>query len=381
MKKILNYINRDKSVIKSENNLEHLFTFKNFPVFMGCTNDSVSDDLFADMIWKIDPDSGLIQLSKLIPMDILYMDQHMDATGATWSRYNDELAKFINDNKFGNILEIGGGSGKLAKRIINLDDGVEYTVIEPNPTFKETKRLKIINAFFDDNFILNDSSIKTITLSQVLEHVYYPEDFLNKVRNSLPIGGRFIVGYPNLDFLFSNKFTNAINFEHTMLMTEYYVDYFLSKTGFKLLKKVNYENHSHFYSVEKVEKKLLNFKFENKYSKYKKMFIDFISHHESMVKEINLKISDSDSQIYLFGAHIFSQYLFAFGLNSNNITSILDNSPLKIGKRLYGSNLCVESPKVLKNIKNPLVILKAGLYNEEIKNDIINNINPNVIFI
>ena len=123
------------------------------------------------------------------------------------------------------------------------------------------------------------------------------------------------------------------------------------------------------------------FKFENKYSKYKKMFIDFISHHESMVKEINLKISDSDSQIYLFGAHIFSQYLFAFGLNSNNITSILDNSPLKIGKRLYGSNLCVESPKVLKNIKNPLVILKAGLYNEEIKNDIINNINPNVIFI
>ena len=73
-----------------------LYTFKDFPVFMGCSNETNSEnDLTADMVWKIDPNSGIVQLSKLIPMEILYMDQHMDATGATWDRYNKALADFV----------------------------------------------------------------------------------------------------------------------------------------------------------------------------------------------------------------------------------------------------------------------------------------------
>ena len=52
----------------------------------------------------------------------------------------------------------------------------------------------------------------------------------------------------------------------------------------------------------------------------------------------------------------------------------------KHGKRLYGTNLVVQSPKVLKGMDNPVVILKAGVYNQEISDDILNNINPNTIF-
>jgi hypothetical protein len=37
MKRIKKYIDRDYSVISNEKNLEHLYTFKDFPVFMGCT--------------------------------------------------------------------------------------------------------------------------------------------------------------------------------------------------------------------------------------------------------------------------------------------------------------------------------------------------------
>jgi len=59
----------------------------------------------------------------------------------------------------------------------------------------------------------------------------------------------------------------------------------------------------------------------------------------------------------------------------------LDNSPIKIGKRLYGTNLKVNSPKILSKSSNPMVILKAGVYNDEIKKDIIENINPNTSFI
>ena len=40
----------------------------------------------------------------------------------------------------------------------------------------------------------------------------------------------------------------------------------------------------------------------------------------------------------------------------------------------------VESPKIIKDVETPIVILKAGVYNEEIKKDIIENINPNTEF-
>lgn len=382
MKKLNDYINRSSSVISGKENLEHLYTFRDFPVFMGCTDNDIEEDISADMIWEIDPDTGIIQLSKLIPMDILYMHQHMDATGATWAKYNEALADFIAKNKVGNILEIGGGSGKLAKLILERDNKVEYTVVEPNPTFDENKRLKIIKSFFSKDLQGVDSEIKTIVLSQVLEHVYDPESFLQDVSARLPEGGKFIFGYPNLEYLFSNKHTNAINFEHTMLMTDYFVDYFLQKSDFRILSKVDYGNHSHFYEVEKKSDSKYTVEFpESRYAHYKKMFRDYISYHETLVSELNDKIDNATSEVFLFGAHIFSQYLIAFGLKTDKVTCILDNSPLKIGKRLYGSELSVKSPQHLANIQDPVIILKAGLYNDEIMSDILTNINKTAIFI
>ena len=383
MEKIKNYITRNHSVITNKKNLEYLYTFKDFPIFMGCTNDPIEKDIFMDMTWTIDTDSGLIQLLDLVPLDILYSKQHMDATGATWDKYNDLLAEFISSEYNSDILEIGGGSGKLAKKVISFNNSLKYFIVEPNPLIEETDKIKVIRSFFSNKIKNNENKIGTVVLSQVFEHAYDPEEFLTEIRNFLPQDGRFIFGYPNLEYFFSNKHTNAINFEHTMLMTDFYVDYFLNKTGFKILKKVPFGNHSFFYSVKKIKSTSLNqsISFKGKYEKYKKMFNDFIFYHIEMIEEINLKVQSHDGDVFLFGAHIFSQYLFSFGLNKDKVNSILDNSPLKIGKRLYGTNLKVNSPKILSKSLNPMVILKAGIYNEEIKKDILENINSNTIFI
>ena len=87
------------------------------------------------------------------------------------------------------------------------------------------------------------------------------------------------------------------------------------------------------------------------------------------------------NNVYLFGAHIFAQNLLSFGLNQSKIKFILDNDTDKHNKRLYGSNLFVKSRKILEDISNPVVILSAGVYNDEIKKDIIDNINSLTIFI
>ena len=111
------------------------------------------------------------------------------------------------------------------------------------------------------------------------------------------------------------------------------------------------------------------------------MFEEFIQYHTELVDMINKQIESSSSPIFLFGGHIFSQFLIGFGLNVENIINILDNSDIKHNKRLYGTNLIVKSPKILKEYQKPIVILKAGVYNDEIKTDILSHVNCETVFI
>ena len=53
----------------------------------------------------------------------------------------------------------------------------------------------------------------------------------------------------------------------------------------------------------------------------------------------------------------------------------------KHSKRLYGTHLLVHSPEILREVANASVILKAGFYNQEIKSDILNNINDTITFL
>lgn len=377
----MNCIDRSYSVITKEKNLETLLNIKNFPVFFGCTDKDESEDLKCNMNWAIDPKTGIIQLTELVPLDILYMEQHVDAIGPTWNDYNISFSDYVCENIEGDVIEIGGGSGKIANLVLEKKKDIKYSIIEPNPLCEPSERLNIIKSFFSKDLKSQFKNNCTIIFSQVYEHIYDPQEFLEEINEFLPVGGKMVFAYPNLEYWFKHKFTNAINFEHTLLMTDYFVDYFLEKAGFKIIEKKDYKNHSHFYTVEKIGSKKKYVEIENKYNHYKLMFEEFVDYHKKIVSDINSAIENTNSDVFLFGGHIFSQYLIMFGLNVEKIKFILDNSPLKQEKRLYGTRLIVKSPSILKNYDKPMVILKAGLYNDEIKKDILENINSETLFI
>ena len=69
-------IERNFDVLDNLSELELLQTIKNFPVFMGTVISDRKKDLKADMSWFISRKTGMIQLKKLIPLDILY-NNHM----------------------------------------------------------------------------------------------------------------------------------------------------------------------------------------------------------------------------------------------------------------------------------------------------------------
>ena len=108
--------------------------------------------------------------------------------------------------------------------------------------------------------------------------------------------------------------------------------------------------------------------------------MDYIRYFKETVIQINYRLAERKGKVYLFGAHIFSQMLISIGLDVSRIACILDNDLYKQGKRLYGTSFYVSSPVLLKDVEKPVVILKAGAYTDEIKNDILTNINSKTEF-
>lgn len=376
-----NFINRTSCAITADNDLEHLDQLKNFPIFMGCVDSPVSQDVVADMCWAISQKSGLIQLSKLIPLNILYSESHGSGdVGRLWDSHHKAFASFIAHNSDSqSVFEIGGAHGRLCREYMKLKN-VPWTILEPNPMPVQGCTARFIKGFFDENFVWPEP-FDTVTHSHVLEHIYKPDEFMKYLSGFMKTGQKLVFSLPNMQVMLERKYTNSINFEHTVFLTEPYVEYLLAKHGFKLASKEYFmDDHSIFYSaVRDAEVKPVPLP-QDLYQKNKKLYIDYVSYHKTLIADLNQKMSETKQPIYLFGAHVFAQYLLEMGLNAGKIVSLLDNDPKKQGCRLYGTKLSVSSPKVLADIENPIVILKAGVYNDEIKNDILENINNSTKF-
>jgi hypothetical protein len=377
----MNYINRDKDVVFGNFDLEELYTFKNFPVFMGCVDSELSQDILEDMNWKISKGSGMIQLNPLLPLDVVYSAEHgSGTTGKAWDEHHTSFANFIYKFKPKNILEIGGLHGILAEKYLELDNNVKWTMIEPNPTVDSNLPINVVKGFFDDKF-KSDEKFEAVIHSHVLEHVYNPDEFINHKSSFMNDGDLLIFTLPNMQVMLENNYTNCINFEHTIYFTEPYIEYFLNKYNFELVEKQYFrEDHSIFYCARKSNNIPTNLP-KGLYEKNKLTFQQYINNHLDDINKINEIINKTDLPVYLFGAHVFSQYLIAFGLDVSKVVCLLDNDTKKEGKRLYGTTLISKSPKILKDIPEAIIILRAGVYNNEIKNDILTNINPNITFI
>jgi 2-polyprenyl-3-methyl-5-hydroxy-6-metoxy-1,4-benzoquinol methylase len=378
----MNNIERNRDVVFNNPDLEDLYTFKNFPVFMGCTDEDETFDVLSDMSWKISKKSGMIQLNPLIPLELVYNNQHgSGTTGKSWIEHHLSFADFIDKYKPKNVLEIGGLHGILAEKFLQKNPNTKWTIIDPNPVVSDSLPINVIKGFFDNNF----SSLEkfdTIIHSHLFEHVYNPDEFMAHKSSFMSSGNLLIFSVPNMGVMLKRKFTNFINFEHTIHLTQEYIDYFLSKYNFEVKEKFFYkDDHSIFYCAEKVSNSTICKIPEHMYNMNKNLFEDYISSHLDDVNYINKMIEETNMPVYLFGAHVFSQFLINFGLNISKIVCLLDNDSKKDNKRLYGTSLISKSPNILKDVNQALVILRAGTHNEEIKDDILKKINPNILFI
>ncbi len=363
----MEYIIRDTSVLTGKKNLESLHVFRDFPVFMGCTDQmDQATDIKADMSFAICRDTGVIQLDKLLPLELVYQSQHNDGVGKIWLDHYQAFAKFLEKFRPHNVLEIGGANDVIARNFLERNSDAHWTVVEPHPLFEDGNGIRVIQDWFDESFSF-DRPVDTVVHSHVLEHTYDPLAFVRHISKFLKHGDKHIFTFPNMIEMLSKKYTNCLNFEHTAFLAEPFIDTLLVKNGFRVIEKEYYQDHSIFYATERVEvSNAESVQFPDKYQEYKNLFLGFIQYHEQLVARLNSEIRQHDGEVYLFGAHIFSQYLLEFGLEQESIQCVLDNSEIKNKKRLYGTGLIVERPEIIKESSRPCVILKIGAYRDEV---------------
>ena len=360
---------RDKNIVNKKKDLKFLYVFKKFPIYQNCTTKDIKKDKFFDMSWFISKSTGVVQLKKLIPLKILYKDQHANSIGSTWKKHHISFADFIKPYLSNNVYEVGGSHGFLPNILINKKKKFTWSIIEPNPKIKNTNRNKNKNVKFLKSFFSSKTklpkNLKLIVHSHVLEHIYDPIKFLKNINNQMNDKTVHCFSVPNLKYWLENCFSNTLDFEHSIYLTENIIERLLHLSNHRIILKKFYKKHSIFYATKKNLNRSSK-SFPNDYDKNLKVFNNYVIYYKNFVKRINNKIKNHKGPIYFFGAHIFTQYLINFGINYKKINFILDNDPTKHNKRLYGTNMTVISPEKLKNIKGAAVILKIGSYQSEV---------------
>jgi len=367
-------IDRDFCLLDNISNIEDLEIIKNFPIYMGCVDTPADSDKFYDQYWGVSS-KGLVQLKKLIDPDLLYENSHTPGTiGRVWKDHHKRFFDFISSNSpvSKNYLEIGGATGSLWDNFSKLDRDFNYTIIEPSNQISTDDRLSYLKGYYETEDC--NKQYDCIIHSHLFEHVYNPIKFLEKIFGDLKNDGIHFISIPNMRTWLKKVYTNTLNFEHTFYVDEFVLEYFLSKCGFEISKKV-VDEHSVFIKSVKTDS-LVKVDFD--FSYIKSLFVNYINSLRGDVNSIKEKIGEN--KIYLFGAHIFSQTILHFGLDQDHIISILDNDPKKQKRRLYGTSIHIESPEVLRDIDNPIVVLRAGVYSDEIKSQIM-KINSSSIII
>ena len=367
--------------ISGNDEFEELFRIKNHPIFMGVVDRDHKSE-YVDMKFHINKHTGSVQIYPRVPLEKLYFKSHGSGKiGSTWKNHHEEFYQFISSYMKGNVIEIGGGHNSI--HLFPSEENKKFMIysFDPNGKPSSSDHVKVLNTFFSEDEINNQriSDINLFIHSHLFEHIYDPLNFLNTIHKHLNENGFHIFTVPNMSKMIGLNYANAMNFEHPFFLSENIIEQMLNLSGFKIIEKKYFmDAHSIFYKTQKSIKQK-NY-FTSQYQDNLNKFHHLIKNWKNDVTTINERLQNHTNEIYIFGAHIFSQNLIVNGLDTSRIDYVLDNDPEKQDQILYGTKLEVKNPNIIKNNKNPLVILRAASYNNEIKKGLL-NINQSTKFL
>jgi hypothetical protein len=320
-----------------------------------------------------------VQTKYLGNLNIIYEKNHVDSYGIVKNEMVDLFTNFIlKNNNINGIIEIGACNDTLANTILN-NLSTKYTIIEAD--YKgDNKDITVINNFFED-ININNLEGNTLILSHIFEHFYDPIEILEKISKSSNIKYIYF-NHPNLQYYCNNSVYNILNFEHIYYIENEFLIKLLHNYNWDYFRKEEYNTHSIFIEFVKNDNLFLDNKIRisNLYSI--ENTIKYFSKMHRNIEILNNIFEKYTYNFYIWPSSAHNVALFVNGLNYNNLTGLLDNSPNKIGKYLYGYNLqCSSFNEIIQKdeVGTCIIISGAGNYcneiNIEAKNIKVININ------
>jgi hypothetical protein len=338
------------------------------PISCSCKTTKDETDIFIPYNILTCSECKTSQIKYIGDLSLIYASNHADSTGSIMKNLHkkvcDIMRKYI--TTITNITEIGAAKGVLSSLILQEYPCIEkYYIIEPYFIGTKFEKQFIINDYFEN---VNEESYKdsnTIIISHVFEHFYNPVDILNRIEKNANIEN-FLLVWPDLEYYKDNHIYHVLNTEHTFYVDNNFIKMLFNNHSFELLEQVKYENHSVIYFFKRhilVPLKLVNENYLinsyfNKLLDKKHDILNFIIKN----KQINKKVC-------IFPASVHTQFLIML-LEITSFDYVLDNSPAKIGKFLYGSNLECKSFKEFCSGKDIAIVLNGGCFNKEVINHV-----------
>ena len=319
------------------------------------------------------------QTKYLGDLDIIYKFNHADSTGSIMNNLHKEVKKTIASHisEISNIIEIGSAKGILSHSILeSFPDISKYYIVEPSYIGAKHDKQIIINDFFENIDFSIYTDANTLIMSHVFEHFYNPIDILNIIKNNNNIKNIMLV-WPDLEYYKDNNIYHCVNTEHTFYVDNKLIEILFNNISFKMVENIKYSNHSviyYFTRCDFLEKQPLI----NENHSLEKYFNDLLSKKDEIIEFIE-KNKNNNRKICIWPSSIHSQFLMMV-LKDIQIDYILDNSPNKIGKYIYGYNLECKSFEETIIDSNNAIILNGGCFNKEIL-DNVKKYNSNIFII
>ncbi len=344
----------------------HHIVLARVPIYMGVTSSPVDEDVFQDQHWITCAMCGCVQLSELLDPSVLYATTHTPGTvGITWNKHHNDFADYVVSRFPKKILEIGAGTTLLASLIQQKTMIDSYTIVDPN-VIDRGDNVRIIRKLITPEFSL-DETFDTVVHSHTMEHFYNPVEELKALSRLLVDRGQMIISVPLIVNSIIDGYSNGLNFEHTYMTTIPNLYTLLARAGLRLTSVSTFNKYNVFITAMKdsgCDVVIL----DDAYGNHKLWAL----YHEKLwsdAKHIENKLVGCDPHsTYLFGAHIFSQVLLS--MTSLDIYAILDNDRTKQDKRLYGTPYRVLPPDIIMADRNPVVVVRAAQYTNEISDQL-----------
>lgn len=359
----MSYI-RKECVICDNSNFKKCFNIIN-TINIVENNNKIQDDEIKHLEFKGCTNCGCVQLENLFDPKEIYSQASHFTQGSVWNNHNNSFANFISENirTTHNIIEVGGGSGKLCDLILDKMDSInKYKILEiETDSIKISEKVDYIKGYCE-TFDFDKEQINTIIMSHVFEHLYKPSDFLKNINKSNV--NEVFISIPDMENLTKQNDYNNLSIQHTFYVDTRYITSLFNKFNFSLNKVDNFSNNSNFYHfIRNNKQEEIDFKNIN-------LIKELTLFYDNFKKKFNDLIINELFYICPSGYYGKIVYYYLNNTSKNNIIGFLDSDKHKINKRLSGTNITIFSKDKIKGVPKAKVLIIAEKYKNEIMEEL-----------